>query len=52
MMLHHINVDEHPWIAEQLRISSLPTLIMIKDGKIVRRQSGVTNKSRLVAWMR
>ena len=46
-----INVDEHPQIAEELQVDSLPTLMMIKDGKIVRRYSGVAKKNRLVAWM-
>jgi thioredoxin 1 len=47
-----INVDEHPQIAEQLRISNLPTLMMIEDGKVTRRQTGVADKSRLLDWMR
>jgi thioredoxin len=47
-----INVDEHPQLAKELRVSSLPTLMMIKNGRIVERQTGVANKSRLVAWMR
>jgi len=46
-----INVDEHPQIAEDLQVSSLPTLMMVRDGRIVRRQSGIAKKSRLVAWM-
>jgi thioredoxin len=46
-----INVDEHPQLAEDLQVSSLPTLMMIKDGEIVKRQSGVANKNRLLAWM-
>jgi thioredoxin 1 len=47
-----INIDEHPELAEQLQVDSLPTLMMIKNGKIVERQSGVANKNRLLAWMR
>ncbi len=47
-----INVDDHPEIAKELRISSLPTLIMLRDGKVVERQSGVAKKRRLLAWMK
>ena len=47
-----INIDEHPQLAKEFQVSSLPTLMMMKDGKIVRRQSGVANKNRLVNWMR
>lgn len=46
-----INVDDHPKIAKQFAVRSLPTLMMVKDGEIVERQTGVANKSRLVSWM-
>jgi len=47
-----VNVDQHRQIAEDLEVSSLPTLMMIKDGQIVQRQSGLAKKNRLVAWMK
>ncbi len=47
-----INVDEHQQIAQQLQVSSLPTLVMIRDGEIVQRQSGIMRKPRLEDWMR
>ena len=47
-----INVDEHPELAKKLQVESLPTLMMVKNGKVVARQSGVANRNRLVAWMK
>jgi thioredoxin 1 len=46
-----INVDEHPDLAQQLQVQSLPTLMMVKNGRIVERQSGVANANQLAAWM-
>jgi thioredoxin 1 len=47
-----INIDEHPDLAEQLDVTSLPTLMMVKDGKVVQRRSGVTQERLLASWMR
>ena len=41
-----INVDEHPQLAKEFQVSSLPTLMMLNDGEILRRQTGVTSKNR------
>ncbi|MCM2370203.1 thioredoxin family protein [Aporhodopirellula aestuarii] len=46
-----INVDEHPGIARELQVKGIPTLIMVKDGRVVHRQSGVADRSELVTWM-
>ena len=47
-----INVDEHRELAEELNVSSLPTLMMVKDGRVVERRSGLTEAHLLTAWMR
>ena len=46
-----IDVDDHPHLAEQLQVKSLPTLMMVKNGRVVERRSGVANKRQLIAWM-
>ncbi len=46
-----INVDEHPELAKQMKVASLPTLVMLKDGKVVQRQTGVADQQRLAAWL-
>jgi thioredoxin 1 len=47
-----INVDDHPELAKQLKVSSLPTLMMLKNGKVVERKTGLTDDRQLTKWMR
>ncbi|QDT04972.1 Thioredoxin C-1 [Rubripirellula lacrimiformis] len=46
-----INIDDHPEIARDLNVEGIPTLILVKDGKIEKRQSGVADKDRLLSWL-
>ncbi len=47
-----INIDDHPDIARQLQVQSIPTLMMVKDGRVVNRQTGIADKDQLLTWMR
>lgn len=42
-----INVDENPALAQQFRVMSIPTLIVLKDGKPVEMMVGVKQKDEL-----
>lgn len=42
-----VNVDEEPSLAQAYGISSIPTLVVIKDGKEVKRSVGVIPKNRI-----
>lgn len=44
-----LNVDENPELAAQFSVMSIPTLVFIKDGKIVGRRTGVTQKAELIS---
>jgi len=44
-----VNVDEEMELAEQFGVSSIPTLVIIKDGKEVKRFVGVTQKAVLTS---
>lgn len=44
-----VDVDEAPGLAEQFGVSSIPTLLVLKDGKEVKRFVGVTQKKDLAA---
>lgn len=46
-----INVDEHPELASQFRVMSIPTLIVIKDGKIVNQSMGAKPKNAILAML-
>ncbi len=42
-----INVDENPALAQQFRVMSIPTLIVLKDGKPVEMMVWVKQKQEL-----
>lgn len=44
-----VNVDEAPNLATDFGVSSIPTLIVLKDGAEVKRFVGVTGKDDLAA---
>jgi len=46
-----VNVDQHPELAEQLQVAALPTLMVVKNGQLVHRQTGLASKEKLVNWM-
>ena len=46
-----INVDEQPELASQFRVMSIPTLIVIKDGKIVNKSMGAKPKNAILAML-
>lgn len=43
-----INVDENPDVAVEYNVMSIPTLIIFKEGKEVKRFVGVTDKEELL----
>lgn len=47
MKVGKINVDENPSLAQQFRVMSIPTLIVLKDGKPVDMMVGVKTKEAL-----
>ena len=46
-----INVDEQPELASQFGVMSIPTLVVIKDGKIVNQAMGARPKSAILAML-
>ncbi len=42
-----MNVDDNPQIAQRLGVTSIPTLMMFKDGKLVDRVVGAMPKGEL-----
>ncbi|MCA9063550.1 MAG: thioredoxin family protein [Planctomycetaceae bacterium] len=47
-----VNVDEQKAIARKFGVSSLPTLIVFKNGNIVKRQTGLTDRSSVERLLR
>jgi len=43
-----VNVDEEFELAEKFRISSIPTLVVIRDGKVVNQAMGARPKQAIL----
>ena len=44
-----VNTDENPQTATQYSISSIPTVMLVKNGEVVDRFMGVVPKDKIVA---
>ncbi|WMJ90746.1 thioredoxin [Anaerocolumna sp. MB42-C2] len=44
-----INIDEEGELAEAFRIMSIPTLVVVKDGKVVESSVGVKPKKAILS---
>lgn len=42
-----MNVDDNPMVAQRFGVTSIPTLMMFKDGKLVDRMVGAAPKNTL-----
>ena len=45
-----VNVDDEPDLAQAYGISSIPTLILFKDGKAADMMVGLRSKDGIVKW--
>lgn len=46
-----INVDEERELAAQYRVMSIPTLVVLKDGKVVNQAVGARSKEDILAMI-
>lgn len=46
-----INVDNEPELAQEFGVSSIPMLVVIKDGKIVNQSVGAKTKQQILAMI-
>ena len=52
LVIGKVDVDENPKIAQQYGVSSIPTLIVFKNGEIADKRVGVTNIGTLEAMVK
>ena len=43
-----INVDEEPELANEFQIMSIPSLMVVRDGKVVSRSAGARPKAQIL----
>ena len=51
VLVGKVNVDEEPELAAAFRVSSIPTVVVIRDGKVVRTSVGYKPKEALAALL-
>ena len=47
LRVQHIDVDRHPDLARRLHVGSVPTLLLIKDKRVVERLEGRVSAPRI-----
>ena len=46
-----VNVDEEPELAEAFGVVSIPTLVVLKNGEIVKQSAGARPKAQILAML-
>jgi len=46
-----VNIDEEPELARQYRVMSIPTLMVMRNGEVVKKASGARPKAQILAML-
>lgn len=46
-----VDMEEHQQLGGKMGVRALPTLLIVKDGEEVARNSGLMNKKQLTDWI-
>ena len=46
-----LNVDDNPMVAQRFGVTSIPTLMMFKDGQVAATKIGAMPKTQLYQWV-
>ena len=47
-----VDVDEHEDIAREFGVMSIPTLLLFKDGELIKKNIGFLSKNELKEWLK
>ena len=50
-LIAKVNVDNEPALAQAYGVSSIPTLVVMKDGKVVKQSTGARPKGQILALL-
>lgn len=50
--LYMVNTKEHPSIAARHKVTGVPVIILMNDGKEIRRRVGFSDAQELEDWLR
>lgn len=48
VLVAKVNVENHADLADEYKVYSIPTLLVLKDGKVVKRASGARPKASIL----
>jgi len=51
LKLVKVNVDESPNLSRRFDAQSIPTLVLLGDGKVIAKQVGALPAARLRSWL-
>ena len=51
LLVAKINVDENPDLAQEFGVFSIPTLVVMKEGKVVHQVAGARPKAQILALL-
>jgi thioredoxin 2 len=46
-----VDTDRYPEVAERYNVRGIPNFIVIKDGRLVKQQAGVTDAATMTRWI-
>lgn len=46
-----VNVDEQLELASQFQVYSIPTLVVLKDGKVIKQSTGAKSKAQILEML-
>ena len=47
-----VNVDDEPELAAKYQVMTIPTLVVIKDGEVAKKSSGVIPKNAILEMLK
>ncbi len=47
-----LNADEEPGVASELGVTGIPSLFLLRGGRVVAQSAGAMDAGRIVAWAR
>ena len=47
-----VDIDEHEDIAREFGVMSIPTLLLFKDGELIKKNIGFLSKNELKEWLK
>lgn len=50
-LIGKINVDREPELAQEFKVLSIPTLVVIKNGEVISQSVGARSKSEILAML-